>query len=249
MLRLIDHFLPASRESWGVDQYRQARLTAITSLLAFATTLIITFFQIKTSGTFEYVNGLSLLGMCFFLGIPIRMKLTGQLDFTAILLVMLSVVQFWLIAYHSAGVFSSILHPLFLVAMIGFLIGPAWLGWSAVLICSLAVLSLSSFHLTSLSFTHIHGPQQAAVMALTYCLSFVFCGIVIHFFNHDRLRVRSIAHNALDELAVARQEAVSANEQKTGFLANMSHELRTPLNAIIGYSEMLDEDFKDKRPA
>ena len=40
--------------------------------------------------------------------------------------------------------------------------------------------------------------------------------------------------------------AEEANKAKSAFLANMSHELRTPLNAIIGYSEILQEDAKDR---
>jgi signal transduction histidine kinase len=43
------------------------------------------------------------------------------------------------------------------------------------------------------------------------------------------------------QLAVARDEALAANQHKSAFLANMSHELRTPLNAVIGFSEMLAE--------
>jgi len=44
------------------------------------------------------------------------------------------------------------------------------------------------------------------------------------------------------ELALAMEEAKSANQAKTAFLSSMSHELRTPLNAILGFAQILASD-------
>ena len=41
----------------------------------------------------------------------------------------------------------------------------------------------------------------------------------------------------IEELEIARNQAVKANHAKTDFLSSMSHEIRTPLNAIVGFSE------------
>ncbi|PLY39997.1 hybrid sensor histidine kinase/response regulator [Janthinobacterium sp. ROICE36] len=44
------------------------------------------------------------------------------------------------------------------------------------------------------------------------------------------------------ELAMAMEEARSANYAKSAFLSSMSHELRTPLNAILGFAQILSSD-------
>ena len=47
----------------------------------------------------------------------------------------------------------------------------------------------------------------------------------------------------VDEIKVARNQAIKASQAKTDFLSSMSHELRTPLNAILGFSQgLLEQD-------
>jgi signal transduction histidine kinase/ActR/RegA family two-component response regulator len=58
----------------------------------------------------------------------------------------------------------------------------------------------------------------------------------------ELLEERGKLARSMQDLALARDQALEANRAKSTFLANMSHELRTPLNAIIGYSEMLMEE-------
>jgi signal transduction histidine kinase len=57
-------------------------------------------------------------------------------------------------------------------------------------------------------------------------------------FERRRLAVDRLRQTT-EDLALARDEAQSANRIKSSLLANVSHELRTPLNAMLGMSELM----------
>ena len=46
----------------------------------------------------------------------------------------------------------------------------------------------------------------------------------------------------INELNIAKDQAVKANRAKSDFLSSISHEIRTPLNAIVGFSQALSEE-------
>ena len=59
----------------------------------------------------------------------------------------------------------------------------------------------------------------------------------------ERVHTRTVQlEQANHELAVAMEEAKSANQAKSAFLSSMSHELRTPLNAILGFAQILTSE-------
>ncbi|NQV13825.1 PAS domain S-box protein [bacterium] len=42
------------------------------------------------------------------------------------------------------------------------------------------------------------------------------------------------------------EDAISAENVKSLFLANMSHEIRTPLNSILGFTDLMEQTFRDR---
>ena len=56
-----------------------------------------------------------------------------------------------------------------------------------------------------------------------------------------RQRAEEALRKAHEELRIARDQAVRANEAKSEYLALISHEIRSPLQGVLGYADLLND--------
>jgi len=57
--------------------------------------------------------------------------------------------------------------------------------------------------------------------------------------TRDLRRANDKLQSAVDEIGLARKEAVEANQAKSEFLAALSHEIRTPMHGVLGMTDLL----------
>ena len=88
----------------------------------------------------------------------------------------------------------------------------------------------------------LHGSSERIAMALLFLLGIPFLASVGIKLNNEfwqGLRSKVLLQQRAQELAVARDAALAADNAKFEFLATMSHEIRTPMNGVLGMTEIL----------
>lgn len=105
----------------------------------------------------------------------------------------------------------------------------------------LALLSDWSVNTAAPNFWQTYRQQlmQAAAAFVLIVLAFLFW----NFYLRRQVRERQLL---LEQVELAKEQALEASKAKSFFLSTMSHEIRTPLHAIIGTLELAKRQADDK---